>query len=1088
MSIGRKEQPVMKSIVIFYDPAFPYHGDRIGEASVKMLREKAQLVGADSLAQALDRLEGGCFVNLHAPYFPKDSWNSIASYMERGGSLLSIGGAPFRIPVYREDGKWACEVEQTSYHQHFHIHEAMPVQADPFERLEAAADNPIFAPFVQGLTLEPTCSLILHVTTETSLPHEMGSLGPMNAHIQPLVKAISKEGREVGAPVVLLENTRGVYAGSRWMFVNQPLRAAFWDVGGANAILAWADYCSRGVTEMWLKPGYASYDPGDRAKFTFQWQTLGRRSANNGERSNTEWTLELAFGKDSNSEPLPEWKQTYTLANSPNLQSITINVPLNLIEGHYAMRADLVSNTGERRTQRQGIWCRDERLLQEGEPLTCDRDYFHKNGRPLPLVGMTYMTSDVARNFVFLPNVAVWDRDMAAMKKAGINYIRTGIWTGYRNIMLLDGHPSEEVLRAIDAFVLTAKKHDLELTFNFFSFTPELWEGLNPYLDPRSVEAQKRYILSIVSRHVHTSNVHWDLINEPSMFDPKRIFSKGPRSSHDPFEKAAYREWLKQRHGSIRVLQERWGMSPAMLPDFNSITPPEPTDINADIQDMHSGKKGTRWLDYSLFSMDMLNRWANDLNEAIRSVAPHQLITIGQDEGLNAQRPSPFFYEQAADYTTNHSWWQMDQLVWDGIFAKTPNKPNVIQETGIMYVETPDGMAKRSEEELRNILERKYAYAFSTGGAGAVQWLWNTNYFMNNVNESNIGALRADGTEKPEADVSYDFGRFMEQIRDLFAGRKLEDIVMIFPYSNDLSNRSFAVEATSRATRVLAYELNVPFRAMGEYQLQALNDQPAKLIIVPSAHNFSDAAMNQLLDHVAAHETTLLFTGPIGLDEYWHRSGRLDEMLGARKLGNVLREERLVLDGEHLRLSYGERKIAMLSKETAQAAAGESIAAMGNAAAAGKTTTGEEIAAVEKTAVAIGTAASGGSALRKVKLGKGTLLWCGLPVEMNDRTDAIASLYRHAIKKAGVAPELLWEQGGELPGVYGRKLSFADGELFIFVSEFGENADIRVTNPATNTTYSFTLESERTVMFAADHSGKLLATYRPQQVEVMVHS
>ena len=75
-----------------------------------------------------------------------------------------------------------------------------------------------------------------------------------------------------------------------------------------------------------------------------------------------------------------------------------------------------------------------------------------------------------------------------------------------------------------------------------------------------------------------------------------------------------------------------------------------------------------------------------------------------------------------------------------------------------MYVETPDGRAKRTEEELRSILERKYAYAFSTGGAGAVQWIWNTNFYMDNANESHIGALRADGTEKPEADVSYDFG------------------------------------------------------------------------------------------------------------------------------------------------------------------------------------------------------------------------------------------------------------------------------------------------------------------------------------------
>ncbi|MNH96335.1 Beta-galactosidase [compost metagenome] len=1047
----------MNHIVILYDPTFPYQGDEIDKAALKKLQDGANVVNVDALDQALTTLEGGCFVNMHAPYFPKNSWNQILSFLQRGGSLLSIGGAPFSIPVYREDGQWLEEVKQTSYHQHLNIHEAMPVQPEPFDHLVGSIDNPVCSPYINGLTIEPTFSLVLHVTKETSMPHEMGSLGPMNAHIQPLVTAISKDGREVGAPVVMLENTRGTYAGSRWMFVNQPLRAPFWKADGADAIRAWAEYCARGVTELWLKPGYASYDPSDRAKFKFQWQTLGHRSSFKGTNCNKEWTVKLIFGKDSGGEPQPEWTQTYVLTSSLEQQSIMINVPLELHAGQYTMRADLIANTGERKTMRTGIWCWDEQMLQEGEPLTCDRDYFHKDGRPFPLVGMTYMTSDVARNFLFLPNVAIWDRDMGAMKKAGINYIRTGIWTGYRQMMLLDGHPSEEILRAIDAFVMTAKKHDLELTFCFFSFAPEMWEGLNPYLDPRSVEAQKRFVGSIVSRHSQTSNVQWDLINEPSMFDPKLIFSRGPRSAHDPYEKAAYTEWLGQRHGSIRELQERWGMTPVQLPNFDSIQIPEDSEINSDIQDMHSGKKGTRWLDYSLFSMDMLNRWANELNKTIRSFAPNHLITIGQDEGLNAQRPSPFFYEEAMDYTTNHSWWLMDQLVWDGIFAKTPYKPNVIQETGIMYVETPDGMAKRSEEELRNILERKYAYAFSTGGAGAVQWLWNTNYFMNNVNESNIGALRADGTEKPEANVSYDFGQFMGEIRDLFVGRKLEDIVMIFPYSNDLSNRRFAVEATSRATRVLAHDMNVPFRAMGEYQLEALNDQPAKLIIVPSAHNFSDAAMEQLFDHVAKHETTLLFTGPLSLDEYWHKTDRLSDVLGARMLGNVRREEMFTLDEQNVPLSYGGRKIAKLAKEVV-------------------------LDSVD------GKATKAKSSVQEVKLGKGRLLWCGLPVEMNDRTDSIATLYQHAILQAGVTPELVWEQGGECSGVYGRKLNFKDGDLFIFVSEFGADIDIRITNPSTNQTYSFTLESERTVMFATDCNGNIQTVYRPHEVNIMMQS
>lgn len=185
---------------------------------------------------------------------------------------------------------------------------------------------------------------------------------------------------------------------------------------------------------------------------------------------------------------------------------------------------------------------------------------------------MTYMTSDVARKFLFLPNADVWDRDMAQMRKAGINWIRTGIWTAYRNIMQVDGHASEEVLRAIDAFLLTAKRHELQVTFTFFSFTPETWEGTNPYLDPRSVEAQKRFIRSIIARHRTTTHVDWDLINEPSMFDPPRIFSDGPSSARDKYEHAAFSAWLEERHGDITLLQERWNMTPLELPDLCGCT------------------------------------------------------------------------------------------------------------------------------------------------------------------------------------------------------------------------------------------------------------------------------------------------------------------------------------------------------------------------------------------------------------------------------------------------------------------------------------------------------------------------------------
>lgn len=1039
----------MSKAIIFYDPTFPYEGVRPDNSCLEQLGQFGRIVATDELEEVLQQGADN-FVHLHGRYFPKAAWSAIISHARKGKGLIHIGSAPFRIPAYRGEEGWELEAEQTTYHQQLQIHEALPVDPSPITHYAAHPDLPLLAGKETLLSVQPTVGLVLHVTRADDHPGQVGSSGPMDAHIIPLLKGVSREGREVSAPIVLLENTKGDFAGSRWIFANLVTDDAFWTQGGAALLRDLAAFTARGVTEIWFKPNYACYDPGDRAALTVQLQTLANRGELNSE--NTAWTFSIQVNKDGDSV----WSTEFQMNASRELTYKKVNVPVDIEAGYYTAVCTAIANTGETRIFNQGFWGYDAELLREGTPMSCNRDYFMKDGRPLPIVGMTYMTSDVARKFLFLPNVSVWDRDIAQMVKAGINLLRTGIWSAWRQVMFVDGHPYEEVLRSIDAFILTCKRHNIEVTFNFFAFTPELWEGVNPYLDPRSVEAQKRFISSIVSRHKETTNVHWDLINEPSMFNPKKPFA-GPQSAHDPFEHEAFAAWLENRHGSIRKLQERWNMTPGELPDFASVRLPDVSEMNMNTTETLE-KKGSTWLDYTLFTMDMHNRWAHELIATIRSINPAHLATVGQDEGLGAQRPSPFFYAEAVDYTTVHTWWLMDQLVWDGIFSKAPDKPSLIQETGIMYVETADGRAKRSEHELRNILERKYAYAFSTGGAGAVQWIWNINFYMNNINESHIGALRADGTEKPEADVSYDFGAFMGGIRDLFVDRQLEDVVAVFPYSNDFSTRKLAGEATSKLTRTLAYSMNVPFRGLGEYHLDALKQNHPKLIIVPSSHNFSDAALEKLVVHVRTNGGTLLFTGPLGLNEYWVPSARLTEVIGETVLSNVVREEVMVLEGRAYPVSFGGAGIAQLNKEVALSEG------LGNS----------------------GSWNSQHGVVERYELGKGQLIWCPLPIELNERGDSMEALYAYALKQAGVQRELNWVQGGQLPGIYGRKLSFAEGSLFIFVSEYSIDTQIEVNDPQTGKNYVFELEAERTVMFAADHTGALLSVYRPDQVTVEV--
>lgn len=201
------------SSVIFYDPSFP-SDTRLSSVSEGLLLQQGNVVNANELSKALRAAEGGTFVNMHAPYFPKEAWSDILAFLKRGGGLVSIGGAPFKRPVLRnEAGAWEAEGQQTAYHRELHIHEILPVIAAPIEKLSAHSDIPLLQGKEAMFEVSGTWNLVPHVTKTSDLPHQMGSAGPMDAQLYPLLKGVSSEGREVAAPIVLWENMNGKFGG-----------------------------------------------------------------------------------------------------------------------------------------------------------------------------------------------------------------------------------------------------------------------------------------------------------------------------------------------------------------------------------------------------------------------------------------------------------------------------------------------------------------------------------------------------------------------------------------------------------------------------------------------------------------------------------------------------------------------------------------------------------------------------------------------------------------------------------------------------------------------------------------------------------
>jgi hypothetical protein len=371
-----------------------------------------------------------------------------------------------------------------------------------------------------------------------------------------------------------------------------------------------------------------------------------------------------------------------------------------------------------------------------------------------------------------------------------------------------------------------------------------------------------------------------------------------------------------------------------------------------------------------------------------------------------------------------------------------------------MTYERPDGSAWRSEQDASNLLERKMALAFAAGGAGFVQWLWNSNVYMPLDNEAGIGFLRADGTAKPELEPFVRVARFVAEHRGRFTGRALEDVAIVVPQSEVLSVRDHGTPATQRAVRTLEYELRVGVRVLGEYGTSDLR-RGARLLVLPSPRVLTAAAWESLVAAVEAG-STLLVTGPIDRDEYERPVARLAS-LGIRAVTRpVAPENRLVVDATTtVRVPFRGAKLERIERAVVEGAAQARV--------------------------------------QVIRRGKGQIVWCPLPVELSDDDRATAAVYRLALKVAGIRPAVTVTSVGQGPavavtsvgqgfslageGVLVRSLRFKDSILFVVVNETDVEANLRLRAEEVAQPIRVRVGAERAVMVLVDkRTGRLIGS------------
>ncbi len=994
--------------VVFEQPGFPtIASEPVDHATlVAALTDGAnEPVFADEKALESDATLAGASL-LVLPYgsaVPANGWKAMQHFLHAGGDLLILGGQPLHVPVSWRDGTYTPERPQDSY--------ALALGFRHTYEIPVAGDAKFAWKDGYGEGSAPA----VHATHYFAVEGRLDGLGYM----------VSPEGELTAAPVIFANRLYGQGFGGRTVALDFTPEPGFWaSPDGTALIRRAAAYARQGAGVFSVETLFSTLRPGETPTLSVHLRTLRPGSTASGQVK----VELLGQGRTLDQVTLP-----VTPASGDELPVAFVRP---LPPGFYQVAATWTEGGHVREFYRNGFWVAPLDALDHGPVLAASTETLTRDGKPFLPVGTNYFsTEENGWDFSGPRNAGNWERDFADMQRHGVSFVRTGVWMPNAKFVEGDlGGVTQRFLRNLEGFLLSAQRHGISVNFTFFAFSPKSGSQrpdepggpppANPYLDPGTVRAEQAYVRSVVARFSHVPFLSWDLINEPSFSNPRVIF-KGNYPNNDPAEGNAWHAWLRERYQDLAVLANAWSVTPEELNSFDAIGLPAPADLN---YDRYGNPRNVRAVDYNLFAQDMFRGWVKGMLETIRGAGSTQLVDVGQDEGGVTDRVLNQFYAGAGvSFTTNHTYWQDDALLWDSFAAKVVGVPNITGETGYQPAWAPDGAWRYDELTGQALTERKWALGFAAGSTGAMQWDW--------AREVDFGMQRSDGSARQWEGMMRDLGAFAEAAAPYAHGMIAPEIAIVLPQTLQLSvYNSYALEAQQTAVRVLYQQARGAAYAVGEYQAAGQLGQ-AKLILLPSPLGLSESAWTAIEARVRAG-ATLLVTGPFDGDAHLHATGLArDAGLEYTTVPLDLREQHLVWPG------------------------GDDVFPF-----PGKATTVLEQARL-----------SDGSPWKEVTLGQGKILFAAFPLELSSNLAALGRVYAYAMKQSGVATG--YTTSVEDPGLLICPTEYADATLYVLTSET-ETRLLTFTDRRSGKTFSGTLEPGRAALLMIGTDGRLLSQYR----------
>ncbi len=270
-----------------------------------------------------------------------------------------------------------------------------------------------------------------------------------------------------------------------------------------------------------------------------------------------------------------------------------------------------------------------EKILKEPSPDAVSETRAVDSKRTMPRVqvatnSQTLVTSDGMAFFPFGVNYfrphtgwapQVWKRfdaeavrqDFARMKELGVNCVR--VFLTFGSFLQQEGEISPEGLKRFDQFLDLAEEAGIYV----HPTGPDHWEGLPDWAkndriaDERVLQALETFWKAFALRYRDRNVLFaYDLLNEPEV------------GWNTPAMKPKWNEWVTRKYGSLDKALERWGKHSQT---GSSQETPVPAASDA-VLDPHL-------LDYQLFREDLATDWTRRQVQAIKSVAPQALVTVG---------------------------------------------------------------------------------------------------------------------------------------------------------------------------------------------------------------------------------------------------------------------------------------------------------------------------------------------------------------------------------------------------------------------------------------------------------------------------